>query len=56
MASRNINPLMLAGATINRSNSITRGLVAAWNPNVFPAGNTLYDRVGVANGTISGSA
>jgi len=56
MASRNINPLMLAGAKINCANSLTRGLVAAWNPNVFPAGNTLYDRGGAGHGTINGAA
>ena len=51
-----ISPHDLRGATIDRSNSITRGLVGAWQPNVFPAGNTLYDRSGYGNdGAISGA-
>jgi len=51
-----ISPHDLRGATINRSNSITRGLVGAWNPNVFPAGNTLYDRSGYGhNGALESS-
>ena len=55
MASRNINPLMLAGAKINRSSWQANGLVACWEPNVFPGGNTLYDRAGGNDGTITGA-
>ena len=54
MATRDINPLMLGGATINRNSLQAAGLVAAYNPNVFPAGNVLYDRAGENNGTIVG--
>ena len=51
---RNFNPLMLHGARLKR-NSLTAGIVAAWNPNVFPGGNRLYDRAGANNGTIVGA-
>jgi len=49
-----INPHDLRGARLKR-NSLTAGIVAAWNPNIFPGGNTLYDRAGVNNGTITGA-
>jgi len=49
-----LGPHHLRGATINRNSLQAAGLVAAWQPNVFPGGGTLYDRAGVNNGTISG--
>jgi len=41
-----ISPHQLRGARIRRNHWSTDGLVAAWNPNVFPGGGTLYDRAG----------
>ena len=51
MASRNINPLMLAGANLKRNCQLATGIVAAWNQNVFPATQILYDGARLANGT-----
>ena len=49
-----INPHDLRGARLKR-NTLTAGIVAAYNPNIFPGGGTLYDRAGVNNGTITGA-
>jgi len=51
---RIISPHELRGATI-KPGPQAAGLVAAWQPNVFPGGNVLYDRAGVKHGTIVGA-